>query len=407
MSCRFCKSKKAINILDLGKIPLSNNFIKKNQIAHTKKYDLKIFICSKCLLVQTKDVINKNIIFNKNYLYYSSFSKSWLEHSKNLTINLIKEFNLNKSTQVLEIASNDGYLLNFFKKKKIPCIGIEPSASVAKIAKKKGIKTYINFFNKNLAKKLIKKKLSPKIIIALNVLAHTPELVDFIKGIKILIQNNGIGIIEFPHLINLIKKFQFDTIYHEHFSYFSLHSIIYIFKKYNMDIFFCKKIPTHGGSLRIYIKDVSNKDYKIKKSVNQILSVEKKMGINKLSFYKNFEKKIDRIKKINKIKIELLSKKNKIIGYGAAAKSTIFCNSLKLNVNHIKFIVDKNKFKVNRFIPGCLIPILDIKSIKNFKPNYILIFPWNLKNEITKQLQFTKKWGAKFLICNPTLKSIS
>jgi 2-polyprenyl-3-methyl-5-hydroxy-6-metoxy-1,4-benzoquinol methylase len=406
LSCRFCKSKKAIDILNLGKIPLSNNFIKKNQITKIKKYDLKIFICPKCLLVQTKDVVNKNIIFNKNYLYHSSFSRSWLEHSKNLTLDLIKEFNLDKSTFVLEIASNDGYLLNFFKKKKIPCIGIEPSASVARIAKKKGIETYINFFNNNLAKKLIKKNLTPKIIIALNVLAHTPELVNFIKGIKILIKNNGVGIIEFPHLLNLIKKFQFDTIYHEHFSYFSLHSVINLFKKYDMDIFFCKRILTHGGSLRIYIKDVSNKYYKIKKKVYQILSVEKKMGINKLSFYKNLEKKIDRIKKKNKSKIEFLSKTKKIIGYGAAAKSTIFCNSLKLDVNHIKFVVDKNKFKLNRCIPGTQIPILDIKNIKKIKPDYILIFPWNLKKEILNQLNFTKKWNCKFIVCDPLIRVI-
>jgi hypothetical protein len=405
--CRFCKSKKGINILDLGKTPLSNDFIKKNQITHTKKYDLKIFICSKCLLVQTKDVVNENKIFNKNYLYHSSFSKSWLEHSKNLVLNLIKEFNLNKSTQVLEIASNDGYLLNFFKKEKIPCIGIEPSSSVAKIAIKKRIKVYINFFNKKFAYKLIKKKVIPKIIIALNVLAHTRNLIDFVRGIKVLMQKKGICIIEFPHLINLTNKFQFDTIYHEHFSYFSLHAIVNIFKKNGMTVFNCREIPTHGGSLRIYIKINSNNDYKIARKVNKILSKEKKIGINRISFYKNFNKEIDRIKKINKKKIEILSKNKKLIGYGAAAKSTIFCNSLELNTNHIKFIVDKNRFKINRYIPGSNIPILDFKSIKKFKPDYILIFPWNLKNEITSQLKFTRKWGAKFLICNPTLRVLN
>jgi 2-polyprenyl-3-methyl-5-hydroxy-6-metoxy-1,4-benzoquinol methylase len=406
-SCRFCKSKNAIKILDLGKIPLSNNFIKQNQIIHTKKYNLEIFICYKCLLVQTKDVVNKNKIFNKDYLYHSSFSKSWLEHSKNLALNLIKKFNLNKSTQVLEIASNDGYLLNFFQKKKIPCIGIEPSASVAKIAKKKRIKTYINFFNKELANKLIKKKIIPKIIIALNVLAHTPNLTDFVRGIKVLIQKKGICVIEFPHVINLIKKFQFDTIYHEHFSYFSLHAIINIFKKNSMNVFSCRLIPTHGGSLRVYIKLKENSDYKIENNVNQILSKENKIGINRISFYNNFNKKIERIKKINKKKIDILSKNKKLIGYGAAAKSTIFCNVLELNTNHIKFIVDKNKFKINRFIPGCNIPILDVKNIKKFKPDYILIFPWNLKNEIINQLKFTRKWNAKFLICNPTLRVLN
>jgi len=405
-SCRFCKSKNAIKILDLGKIPLSNNFIKQNQIIHTKKYKLEIFICSKCLLVQTKDVVNKNKIFNKDYLYHSSFSKSWLEHSKNLALNLIKKFNLNKSTQVLEIASNDGYLLNFFQKKKIPCIGIEPSASVAKIAKKKRIKTYINFFNKELANKLIKKKIIPKIIIALNVLAHTPNLTDFVRGIKVLMQKKGICVIEFPHLINLIKKFQFDTIYHEHFSYFSLHAIINIFKKNSMNVFSCRLIPTHGGSLRVYIKLKENSDYKIENNVNQILSKENKIGINRISFYNNFNKKIERIKKINKKKIEILSKNKKLIGYGAAAKSTIFCNSLKLTAKQIKFVVDKNKFKINRYIPGSNIRILDIKNVKKYKPDYILIFPWNLKNEIKKQLNFTKKWNCKFVICDPILRVV-
>ncbi len=230
---------------------------------------------------------------------------------------------------------------------------------------------------------------------------------NFIKGIKILIQNNAIGIIEFPHLLNIIKKFQFDTIYHEHFSYFSLHAIVNIFKKNGMIVFNCKEIPTHGGSLRIYIKMNLNDEYKIARNVNEILLKEKKSGVNRLSFYKNFNKEIDRIKKINKKKIEILSKNKKLIGYGAAAKSTIFCNSLELNTNHIKFIIDKNRFKINRFIPGSNIPILNFKNIKKFKPDYILIFPWNLKNEIISQLKFTKKWGAKFLICNPTLRVLN
>ncbi len=273
-----------------------------------------------------------------------------------------------------------------------------------KLQKKKVIKKYINFFKKNLAEKLIKKKITPKIIIALNVLAHTPNLIDFVRGIKVLIQKKGICVIEFPHVINLIKKFQFDTIYHEHFSYFSLHAIINIFKKNSMNVFSCRVIPTHGGSLRVYIKLKENSDYKIENNVNQILSKENKIGINRISFYNNFNKKIERIKKINKKKIDILSKNKKLIGYGAAAKSTIFCNSLKLTTKQIKFVVDKNKFKINRYIPGSNIKILDIKNVKKYKPDYILIFPWNLKNEIKKQLNFTKKWNCKFVICDPILR---
>ena len=401
--CRFCKSKKTINILDLGKIPLSNNFIKQNELIHTKKYNLEIFICSKCLLVQTRDVVNKNKIFNKDYLYYSSFSKSWLKHSKNLALDLIKEFNLNKSTQVLEIASNDGYLLNFFKKEKIPCAGIEPSASVAKIAKKKKIKTYINFFNKKFADKLIKKNIIPKIIIALNVLAHTPNLTDFVRGIKVLIQKKGICVIEFPHLLNLIKKFQFDTIYHEHFSYLSCNSVDYLATKFGLKLFKLDQLETHGGSNRYWL---TRQSLDRSKNLLQELAREKLLGLFDENSWREAEyRKQNTLVEFKTWLIDCKKRGETVFGYGAAAKASTLLNAAKVDTDLLPKICDLSAEKVGRFMPAEDFEIISFSDFIDCKPDNVIVFPWNILEEISKQI--IGNWpDIKIWIAIPSLQRI-
>lgn len=401
-TCLSCKTKDLIKILDFGKIPISNNFVKVNQISKVKKYQLGLNFCKKCYLIQNSKLINNKKIFNKDYLYHSSYSKSWLQHAKDLSDICIKKYKLNQNSLILEIASNDGYLLKNFKKKNINTVGVEPSRSVAIIAKKKGIKTFVDFFSTEFAKK-ISKKIVPDIIIALNVMAHTPKLNDFVNGLSMLMNKSNISIIEVPYALNLLKKKQIDTVYHEHYSYFSVIALQNILTNYSLEIFDIKLIKTHGGSLRIFVKKNNNLNYKKSRSVNKFLINERKIGLQNLGYYKNFSKEVKNILWSNKKKIQILCKKHSILGYGAAAKATIICNLLGLNTRHLRFIIDQNKFKQFRYIPGTNIQITKYDIIKKIRPNYILIFVWNIKKEI-KTLIRKKYKKIKFITLEPKFK---
>lgn len=403
MKCINCKSSSIYKIIKFKKIPISNNFTKNSKIKDVYKYPLGLIFCKKCKLVQNSKIIKNKKIFNESYLYHSSFSSSWLKHSKSLANFCIKKFKLGKKSSVIEVASNDGYLLQFFKKKKINCIGIEPSKSVAKIAIKKGIKTYINFLTTYFVRN---NKIKNDLILGLNVLAHTPNIKDFINSLDLLMEKNSVCILEFPYLINLIKKYQIDTIYHEHYSYISFLSLKNLLKKTKIGIFDFKFLKTHGGSVRVFLKNKEKIDKNEKLKIHKILNHEKKIGVDKIYFYKNFSENVEKIIKKNKKKIIDLSLKNKVCGYGAAAKSTIICNLMKIKNKNIRFVYDQNYYKQNKFIPNTGIKIKDPREIKKDKPDYIIIFPWNIKNEIKKELIFTKKWGCKFLTINPHIKII-
>lgn len=400
--CIGCKKNDLKKIIRFGKMPLSNDFLNSKNKSKVKKYELGLNFCKNCYLLQISKIINNKKIFNKNYLYYSSYSKSWLNHSKQLANTVIRKFNLNEKSEVLEIASNDGYLLQYFKKKNIKCYGIEPSLGVAKVAKAKGIKTYVKFFNLNFIKKF-KKKLKPKIIFALNVLAHTPNLNEFIKSLSLIMSDKTICIAEFPSLLNLVNKKQIDTIYHEHYSYFSLTSIQNILNIYNLSVYDYEKIYTHGGSLRVFIKKIDSKN-SISKKVNELLLKEKRFGLKKINFFKNFSFSINELINKNRKKIEKICSKYKVVGYGAAAKSTIICNLMKLNNNKIKFIYDNNKFKQNRYIPGTNIKIAPPEQIKKDNPTHILIFVWNIKEEVINLLKKKFNIKSKFITFEPCLK---
>ena len=400
--CRFCRCKINYVFVDLGTSPLSNAFLTDKTLEEPeKKFPLKVFVCENCFLVQLPEFESPGNIFN-DYAYFSSYSKSWLEHVENY-VNMITEKNsLGKDNLVIELASNDGYLLQFFKKKEIPVKGIEPAANVAKIAQEKGIETIVEFFGEKLAKKLSSEGTKADLIIGNNVLAHVPNINNFVKGISILLKTNGVVNIEFPHLLQIIQHNQFDTIYHEHFSYLSLSTVKKIFEFHNLIIFDVEEIPTHGGSLRIYAKHMTNKNFKIQHSVNNLLEKEKDLGLMNLSFYLEFTKKVELIKK-KLIEFFNNTKQNgkKIVCYGAAAKGNTLLNFCKINKDSIEYVVDNNPHKQGLYLPGSHIPIKNPEEIIKTKPDFILILPWNIKEEIMKDTSFIRDWGGKFVIPIP------
>ncbi len=402
MNCNFCKTKINSIFLDLGKTPPANSLLSnKMDFTKEKKYELVVYVCKKCWLVQTKQIADKKVFFNNKYPYYSSISKTWLKHSELYVHKITKKLKLNKSSKVIEIASNDGYLLQYFKRKKIPCLGIEPTKNTAKICIKKGINVIQKFFSYKLSNKI---NIKADLVICNNVLAHVPNLTDFIRGLENTINKKGVVTIEFPHLKNLIKKVQFDTIYHEHYFYFSLISLKKIVTKLNLKVFDIEKINTHGGSLRVYLCKRENPK-KISKRVEQIIREEKSFGLNNIKTYQVFKKKVYQLKKksldfIFKSKL----KNKKIHAYGAAAKGITFLNYLQISRKDIRYIYDASKFKINKFLPSSHIPIYNPKKLRKNRPNYILILPWNIEKEIRSELKFVKSWKCKFLTFIPKIK---
>jgi 2-polyprenyl-3-methyl-5-hydroxy-6-metoxy-1,4-benzoquinol methylase len=403
MKCRYCKTKLVNKLIDLGNAPLVNAFLKKNSLNKKENfYPLSLMLCNKCYLVQTGENISPKTIFKKNYPYFTSTSKSFLQHAKKFSKKIIRLLTLNKNSTVVEIACNDGYLLKNFVAKKIRCLGIEPSSSVAKVAKEKKIKVVTKFFSNSLSM-AISKSYKSDLIIANNVYAHVPDVVDFTKGLKNLLKPSGTIVIEFQYVVSLIKRHQFDTIYHEHYSYYSLTSVNSILKSQNLKIYNVEKINTHGGSLRIYVCH-DNYFKKINKKVKQILKEESKIVKNP-KFYKNLNLKIKKIKKdLLEFLFKLKNKNQKVCAYGAAAKGNTLLNFCKINSDLIYCIFDNSRSKQGMFMPGSHIPVLGSKSIKKIKPDYILILPWNIRGEIKKQL---KKYKSKIFIAVPKIKILS
>ncbi len=398
--CRFCNYEINKVFVDLGISPLSNSFLKDMNVKENK-YPLKVFVCENCFLVQLPEFETPKNIFS-NYAYFSSYSKIWLKHVESY-VNMISEKNgLDKNSLVVELASNDGYLLQFFKKKGIPVKGIEPAANIAKVAEDKGIETVVDFFGEKLALECSKKEMKADLIIGNNVLAHVPNINDFVKGMSILLKIDGTINMEFPHLLQLIKHNQFDTIYHEHFSYLSLNTVKKIFESYNLTIYDVEAISTHGGSLRIYAKHKNNINIEIKNSVNKILEEEKEFGLLNISFYLEFTKRIKLIKKeIAYFFHNAKQKKKKVVCYGAAAKGNTLLNFCEIGKEYVEYVVDNNPHKQGLYLPGSHIPIKNPNEIKKTKPDFIFILPWNIKDEIMEDISFIREWGGKFVIPIP------
>jgi 2-polyprenyl-3-methyl-5-hydroxy-6-metoxy-1,4-benzoquinol methylase len=404
INCRICKKKIKTIFCDLNYSPLANSYLKKKDLEKKEIYHpLKVFFCKNCYLFQLPNHKNPNEIF-KDYDYLSSYSKDWLLHCEKYVNKISKTLKLSSKSKICEIASNDGYLLYFFLKKNINTLGIEPSRIAAKIARERKIKTICKFFTTRLANKLKNNKFD--LIICNNVLAHVPNILDFVNGLKLILSKNGTITFEFPHFLNLINKIQFDTIYHEHYSYLTIHALIKLFKKFKLSIYKIEKINTHGGSLRVYVKNNKNKKIKISNDVKKILNEENKSKIFSKEKFLWFNKKIERIRTntINKLmKIKVNNKK--IICYGAPAKGNTFINFCLISKNLLPVTFDKSIAKIGKYLPGSHIPIKNPDQIKKYKPDYVVILAWNLKDEIIKEFK-KRNIQTKFITCIPKFKII-
>jgi 2-polyprenyl-3-methyl-5-hydroxy-6-metoxy-1,4-benzoquinol methylase len=358
--------------------------------------------------VQIDEYKKSDDIFNKEYAYFSSYSKTWLEHAKRYVGMITNRLRLDAESHVIEIASNDGYLLQYFLEKQISCLGIEPSANTAQAAREKGIETLEEFFGANLAERLAQEGKKADLIIGNNILAHVPDINDFVKGLKIALNPGGVITMEFPHLMRLVEENQFDTIYHEHFSYLSFHTVRRIFAKYGLVLFDVEELTTHGGSLRIYARHDENDSKLVMPNVAELLEKESAKGMSGLNYYLNFQKKADKVKyALTSFLLEQKKHGKKVVAYGAAAKGNTLLNYCGIKKDLIKFVVDASPHKQGKYLPGSHIPVVAEKEIKKIQPDYIFILPWNIKDEIFQQLKYIKEWGGQFVTCVPNLECTS
>ncbi|VBB05524.1 s-adenosyl-l-methionine-dependent methyltransferase [Lucifera butyrica] len=405
--CRFCGSALTETLIDLGMAPLSNSYLSIEQLNSKEVfYPLHTYVCSNCFLVQLEEFESPGAIFN-DYAYFSSFSDSWLEHVKKYTNDMQQRFDFSKNKLIVEIASNDGYLLQYFKEKGFPILGIEPAENVAKMAIKKGIPTIVDFFGERLAKALKADGQKADLLLGNNVLAHVPNINDFVAGMCILLNDDGIITMEFPHLLRLMKERQFDTIYHEHFSYLSFSIVEKIFNAHGLKIFDVEEFSTHGGSLRIYACHANYLGYKVTKQVENMRIKEIEFGINNIEMYQFFADKIRELKfSLLETLIAIKKQGKTIAGYGAPAKGNTLLNYCGIRTDFIDYTVDRNPHKQGKFLPGTHIPIFSPQKIKEEKPDYVLILPWNLKKEIMEQVGYIREWDGRFIIPIPKVEII-
>ena len=403
--CRHCSHETKFKFVDLGNSPPSNEYLSEKCLDIPEiYYPLQVFVCSNCWLVQTKDFSSGSELFKEDYAYLSSTSSSWLEHCKKYVKKIVSTLNLNSSSFVVELASNDGYLLNYFRDYKVPCLGIEPTEGTAKIAQRIGVETLIKFFGNETAENVKKSHNKADLIIGNNVYAHVPDINDFTKGIKTLLNDNGTVTLEFPSLLSLINHKQFDTIYHEHFSYLSLTSVQNIFKTHGLRVWKIENLVTHGGSLRVYGCH-EEASIKTNNSVYDQLNKETDAGLQKIESYENFQQSCERIK-ISFLEFLLEAKKanKKVIGYGAAAKGSTLLNYSGVKNDLIEYVCDGAEFKQNKYMPGSHIPIKHPSALQADNPDYIVIFPWNIADEISSLLKDKIDEGAKLVTFIPELK---
>lgn len=409
MRCRFCNTKLDKVFIDLTNAPPSNSYLTKEQLNGPEIYfPLKVMVCENCRLVQVDEYKCSDEIFCEEYAYFSSYSNSWISHARRYTEMICGRLSLGDSSSVMEIASNDGYLLQFFVQKNIPCFGVEPSSGTAKAAEEKGVESITDFFGADLAEKIVDERGKQDLIIGNNVLAHVPDINDFVSGLKTALSDTGTVTMEFPHLQKLIEYTQFDTIYHEHFSYLSLHTVEKIFEKHGLKIYDVEELPTHGGSLRIYSCHKENDSCKPSDSFYQIKKNEADFGLLDSKVYSGFQNKADSLKHsfISYLAEEKKSDK-KIAAYGAAAKGNTFLNYCGIKgTDLIDFVVDASPHKQGKYMPGSHIPIVDEKMIRENKPDLIIILPWNIKDEISQQLSYAREWKCRFIVCIPELREI-
>jgi hypothetical protein len=400
--CRFCGAPLRFTLVDLGMSPLCESFLAPEQVNQMEPfYPLHVYVCEKCYLAQLEEYVSPEHIFTE-YAYFSSYAVTWLQHAENYTTSMIERFNLNDNSFVVEVASNDGYLLQYFVQKNIPVLGIEPAKNVAKVAIEKGVPTLTEFFGVKLAEQLRGESTQADLIAGNNVLAQVPDINDFVGGLKLLLKPTGVITIEFPHLMCLMEENQFDTIYHEHFSYFSFITVEKIFAAHGLTLFDVEELPTHGGSLRIYGRHTENEALPLTDRALEMHEREIRAGFTNMEHYSAFGEQVKETKrKLLNFLIEAKRNGKSIAGYGAPGKGNTLLNYCGIRTDFLDYTVDRNPYKHGKFLPGTHIPIYPPEKIWETKPDYVFILPWNFKDEIMSQMANVREWGGKFIVPIP------
>ncbi len=408
ISCRFCNAPLVHSFIDLGMSPLSNAYLREEQLGRMEPfYPLHAYVCDSCLLVQLPEYATPETIFT-DYAYFSSFSDTWLKHAEDYAAMIIGRLGLDDSHLVVEIASNDGYLLKNFVACRIPVLGIEPAKNVAMAAEKVGVSTCVSFFGRIMAEELAAEGRQADLIIGNNVLAHVPDLNDFVSGLKILLGPGGVITMEFPHLMRLIEDNQFDTIYHEHFSYFSLHTVMKVFAAHGLRVFDVEQLPTHGGSLRIYAAHEGESHACAGNGLERVIEQEQRAGLDNLRSYISFHEKAEKAKRdILEFLIGAKAEGKRIVGYGAPAKGSTLLNYCGIRTDFLDFTVDRSPHKQGLFMPGTRVPICHPDRITDARPDYLFVLPWNLKEEIMAQMSHIRNWGGRFVLPIPHIRIYS
>lgn len=403
-SCRFCEKTLVHTFCNLGMSPPSNAYLSEEDLRNAETFfPLHALVCNACKLVQLEQFQAPSEIFS-DYAYFSSYSQSWLKHSKEYVAKIIPRLGLNADSQVIEIASNDGYLLQYFQQEGVPVLGIEPAGNVAAVAIEKGIPSIVAFFGVGTAQKLVADGMKANLLLGNNVLAHVPDINDFVAGMQLVLAESGTITMEFPHLLKLTMFNQFDTIYHEHFSYLSLHTVQDIFAAHGLTVFDIDEIPTHGGSLRVYAQHAKKEPIQCK-DMKKVLQDEKDAGLCDIETYTQFQFKVQETKRaLLSFLTDAKNKKQTIVGYGAAAKGNTLFNYCGIRNDFIDYVVDKNPHKQGRFLPGIHIPIHPPEKIFETKPDYVLILPWNIQDEVIEQMSGIRDWGGRFVVPIPEVK---
>ena len=403
ISCRACQASLHRLVIDLGMTPLANSYLSEADLARPEpRYPLRVRVCEQCWLVQLDEVADASGIFADEYAYFSSFSDSWLRHAQQYVDLVVERFGLGPHSQVVEVASNDGYLLRNFVTRRIPVLGIEPARNVATAAIAAGIPTRVAFFNVATATQLIEEGLRADLVIGNNVLAHVPELNEFVRALAMLLQRDGVITLEFPHLARLLSECQFDTIYHEHFSYFSLLSVERVLAAQELTVFDVDELTTHGGSLRLFVRHAHDRSKPVEARVPALRERERAAGLEELATYASFERSVDRCReRLRRFLVTAKQEGKYVAAYGAPAKGNTLLNYCGIGPDLVAFTVDRNPHKQNCYLPGTRIPIRHPEHLQEARPDYLLLLPWNLRDEIMEQVSFIRSWGGKFVVPIP------
>lgn len=406
MKCRHCGSELSLPLVDLGSAPPSNAYLTEQTLhAPEKWFPLRVLVCEHCWLAQTEDFAQADELFDAEYAYFSGFSSSWLAHSESYVADMVARFGLTAASHVVEVAANDGYLLQYVKARHIPCTGVEPTASTAAASRAKGIPVVEDFFGVRLAKELAAQGKQADLTAANNVLAHVPDINDFVAGFAVLLKPAGVATFEFPHLLKLVAENQFDTIYHEHFSYLSLMAVERIFSANGLTVFHVEEHPTHGGSLRVFAQRNDTGLQARSSAVDELLQHEAAAGMRSAGYYSGFQAKTNQVK--NDFLAFLLQARREgktVAAYGAAAKGNTLMNYAGIRPDLISFVVDRNPAKQEKYMPGSRIPIVNEEKLQAAKPDYVVILPWNLRTEVVQQLEYIRAWNGRFVTAVPELQ---